>query len=127
MWGLLFAIQYRAIIAAEEQFLRARFGTAYEAWSARVPRFWPRVARPRSARAWDWRRALRKEHNPFAAWVAFAVVLLALDRAGPPLWPFAGALGAVILLWIAVKAWKHRWLQGNFIADFRRRLRETAR
>src|SRR5712671_3692077 len=36
--ALLFAVQYRAIIAAEEQFLRDRFGPQYEAWCARVPR-----------------------------------------------------------------------------------------
>src|SRR2546422_5412837 len=40
--ALLFVVQYRAIIAAEEQFLRDRFGPQYEAWCARVPRFWPR-------------------------------------------------------------------------------------
>ena len=50
-----------------------------------------------------------------------------LDRPGRPRWPYLVALGVVAALWLAVKAWKHRWLQGNFIADFRRRLRETAR
>src|SRR5436305_6161829 len=92
----LFAVQYRAIIAAEERFLRERFGVAYEAWCARVPRFWPRLAAAPAARPWDWRRALRKEHNPLAAWVAFALVLVALDRPGRPLWPFGIALAAVV-------------------------------
>src|SRR5256884_4926249 len=32
----LFAVQYRAIIAAEEEFLRQRFGAEYDAWCARV-------------------------------------------------------------------------------------------
>ena len=125
----LFAVQYRAIIAAEEHFLHERFGAAYDAWCARVPRFWPRLrpAAARSTRSWDFRRALRKEHNPMAAWVALALVLVALDRPGRPRWPYLVALGVVAALWLAVKAWKHRWLQGNFIADFRRRLRETAR
>src|SRR4051812_47733789 len=71
---LLFAVQYRAIIAAEERFLRERFGVAYEAWCARVPRFWPRLATPSTAHRWDWRRALRKEHNPLAAWIALSLV-----------------------------------------------------
>ncbi len=124
---LLFAVQYRAIIAAEERFLRERFGVAYEAWCARVPRFWPRLATPSTAHRWDWRRALRKEHNPLAAWIALSLVLVALDRPGRPLRAYGIALAAVIALWLAAKGWKHRWLQGNFIADFRRRLRETAR
>jgi len=123
----LFALQYRAIIAAEEGFLRERFGAEYDAWCARVPRFWPRLALPSSPRPWDFRRALRKEHNPCAAWLALAVVLLASDRLRGPLWPWAIALAAICLLWLAIKSWKHRWLHGNFLADFRRRLREGSR
>lgn len=122
---LLFALQYRAIIAAEEGFLRQRFGAAYEEWSRRVPRFWPRLG-PASGGPWDFRRALRKEHNPAAAWIALALVLIAFDRRGP-LFPYAVAFAAVAAAWLAVKAWKHRWLRGNFVADLRRRVRETAR
>jgi protein-S-isoprenylcysteine O-methyltransferase Ste14 len=125
--ALLFAVQYRAIIAAEEVFLRDRFGAAHEEWSARVPRFWPRLATAASPGPWDIRRALRKEHNPAAAWISLALVLAARDRPGAPLWPYALALGVVVALWLGVKGWKHRWLQGNLISDFRRRLRETAR
>lgn len=125
--ALLFAVQYRAIIAAEESFLRNRFGAAYDAWCARVPRFWPRIANAASARRWDIRRALRKEHNPAAAWIALALVLIALERLHAPLWPYGVALAVVATLWLTVKGWKHRWLQGNFIADVRRRLRESAR
>jgi protein-S-isoprenylcysteine O-methyltransferase Ste14 len=124
---LLFAVQYRAIIGAEEQFLRGRFGGEYEVWCARVPRFWPRVGRAGSGRPWDWRRVVRKEHNPAAAWIALTLVLISLDRRHAPLWPYGLAIAAVIALWLAAKGWKHRWLHGNFLADFRRRLRETAR
>ena len=125
--ALLFAVQYRAIIAAEERFLRDRFGAEYDAWSARVPRFWPRLGAAASTRPWDFRRALRKEHNPAAAWIALALVLAVRDHPAGPIWPYASELGAVVALWLAVKGWKHRWLQGNFISDFRRRVRETAR
>src|SRR2546423_6176403 len=124
--ALLFALQYRAIIAAEERFLRQTFGAEYEAWCRRVPRFWPRLARAVGGRPWDFRRALRKEHNPAAAWIALALVLIASDRRGPLL-PYAIALAAVAAAWLAVKAWKHHWLRGNFVADLRRRVRETAR
>ena len=125
--ALLFAVQYRAIIAAEEQFLRDRFGPQYEAWCARVPRFWPRWADARSGRPWDFRRVLRKEHNPAAAWIALALILIASDHLGAPLRPWAVALAAVAVGWLAVKAWKHGWLRGNFVADLRRRMREAAR
>jgi protein-S-isoprenylcysteine O-methyltransferase Ste14 len=126
--ALLFALQYRAIIAAEEGFLRQRFGAAYDAWCARVPRFWPRrLAFPSGKHPWDPRRVLRKEHNPAAAWIALAIVLVASDRLQRPLWPFAIALAVVLVLWLSVKGWKHRWLHGNFLADLRRRVREAAR
>ena len=122
----LFAVQYRAIIAAEEQFLRDRFGAAYGAWCARVPRFWPRLARADAPRPWDFRRALRKEHNPAAAWIAIAVLLVARDHLDRPLWPYAVALGMIGALWLAAKAWKHRWLRGNFRGDLRRRFKALA-
>ena len=124
----LFALQYHFIIGAEEGFLRERFGAEYDAYRSRVPRFWPRIARAPAARPWDGRRALRKEHNPAAAWLAIAIVMLMLDRRGSsPLWPWWLALAAVAIAWLCVKGWKHGWARGNFTADFRRRLRETAR
>jgi len=73
------------------------------------------------------RRALPNEHNPAAAWVALPLLLIASDRLHAPLWPYGIALAVVAAAWLAAKGWKHRWLHGNFIADFRRRLRETAR
>ena len=127
----LFALQYRAIIAAEERFLRERFGARFAAYCARVPRFWPRLRgpAPEARRSWSWRRALRKEHNPAAAWIALVLALLAWDaaarggRAHAWLWMLAGVAAA----WLAVKAWKHRWLSGGFTSDLKRRLRETPR
>jgi len=123
----LFFVQYRAIVAAEERFLGERFGAAYARWCAKVPRFWPRLARPGSARPWDFRRALRKEHNPAAAWLLIAILLVASDHLGGPLWPYALALALVFVLWLCVKGWKHGWLRGNFLNDFRRRLRAAGR
>jgi protein-S-isoprenylcysteine O-methyltransferase Ste14 len=141
----LFGLQYRAIIAAEEDFLRGQFGAEFDAFCARVPRFWPRLAGARGPgggadqspikppRPFDWRRALRKEHNPAAAWIALAIVFVAADRARlsgfslQALWPYGAALAATAFAWLCVKGWKHRWLHGGFTADLRRRLRETAR
>src|SRR5207244_12431655 len=66
--AILFAAQYRAIIAAEEEFLRGRFGARFEEYRARVPRFLPGLLANRAAgRPWAWPRALRQEHKPLAA------------------------------------------------------------
>jgi len=139
--AVLFAAQYRAIVAAEEQFLRGRFGARFEEYRAHVPRFLPRLrVGGAPSGPWSWRRALRKEHNPLAAWAALAVVLLASDQvvraraAGAPatlrgygLLPHAALLLGILAAWLSVKGWKHRWARGGFTEDLRRRLRETAR
>jgi protein-S-isoprenylcysteine O-methyltransferase Ste14 len=127
--AVLFAVQYRAIIAAEEGFLRDQFGARFDEYAARVPRFWPRLRGSANPRPWSLKRAVRKEHNPAAAWLALATLLLAWDaRAeGHSLSPYAMALAAIVAVWLAVKAWKHDWHKGGFRADMKRRLRETAR
>jgi len=139
--AVLFAAQYRAIVAAEEQFLRGRFGARFEEYRGHVPRFLPRLrVGGAPSGPWSWRRALRKEHNPLAAWAALAVVLLASDQvvraraAGAPatlrgygLLPHAALLLGILAAWLSVKGWKHRWARGGFTEDLRRRLRETAR
>ena len=128
--AVLFAVQYRAIIAAEEAFLREKFGSRFDEYAARVPRFWPRLGSlPPSPRPWSARRALRKEHNPAAAWLAIATLLLGWDaRArGDSLARYAVALAAIAIVWLVLKAWKHAWHKGGFTADMKRRLRETAR
>jgi protein-S-isoprenylcysteine O-methyltransferase Ste14 len=123
----LFALQYWFIIAAEEEFLRGQFGQAYDDYCARVPRFWPRPPKSLAARRpWNWPRIVRKEHNPLAAWLALAVVLVWLDHREEPR-PYAIALASIAFLWLWAKAWKHHWLSGNFVKDMRRRLRETQR
>src|SRR5947199_49419 len=77
--AVLFAGQYRAIIAAEEGFLRDQFGARFDEYAARVPRFWPRLRGSANPRPWSMQRAVRKEHNPAAAWLALATLLLAWD------------------------------------------------
>jgi protein-S-isoprenylcysteine O-methyltransferase Ste14 len=127
----LFAIQYHAIIAAEEGFLRRQFGAAYDDYCAKVPRFWPswrkRVDSPE--RPFSPRRALYKEHNPAASWLLLALVLLGWDahRRAESLVPHAAAAGALVLAYLAVKGVKHHWFTGGFWRDMRRRVRETAR
>jgi protein-S-isoprenylcysteine O-methyltransferase Ste14 len=129
--ALLFAGQYAAIVAAEERFLRERFGARFEEYCASVPRLWPRFRRgvPAVARSWSWRRALGKEHNPAAAWMALVLALLAWDAvaAGRSAAGFLWAGTVLAIAWLGVKAWKHRWLSGGFTADLKRRIRETAR
>ena len=72
------AIIYGPIIAAEEQFLRARFGPAYEAYCRAVPRWWPRLRPwPGATRArWSWRE-LAKEYQTIGAILGTALLIYA--------------------------------------------------
>jgi protein-S-isoprenylcysteine O-methyltransferase Ste14 len=79
-------LSYASIVAAEEEFLRGRFGAQYEAYCARVPRWLPDLRHFRRTLAgmrFDGRRVLAKDYGTAAAW-AISVSLLFMDevRAG---------------------------------------------
>ena len=65
------------LIAFEESRLAPRHGAAYAVYVARVPRLWPRAARPPAA-AVDWREGLAAS----AIWVGFAAGYVAVWLAG---------------------------------------------
>jgi protein-S-isoprenylcysteine O-methyltransferase Ste14 len=111
--------EYFFIIRAEEAFLRSRFGERFDAFCDSVPRWFPRFtpAVPGALReGFDVRRALKKEHNPFAAWASGAVVLigwelLARDRLTAGALASLVALQAVVLVsFVIIKAYKRGWL-----------------
>lgn len=119
--GLAFFFgEYFFIIRAEERFLADRFGERFEEFRRNVPRWLPRLTPACSGQlraGFDLARALKKEHNPFAAWASGAVLLVGWER-----WA-RGSLGAggwwalvvlqlaIATAFVAVKAWKHRWLR----------------
>ena len=68
----LTAFVYRAIVAAEENYLRGRFGAAFDDYCRRVPRFLPRlsgIGETFSSMQFRWRRVLVKEFGTPTAWV----------------------------------------------------------
>jgi len=63
---------YRTIVAAEENYLHGRFGTAFDEYCARVPRFLPDPSGIRetfAAMDFHWRRLVVKEYGTTFAWV----------------------------------------------------------
>ncbi|MBS2026976.1 MAG: isoprenylcysteine carboxylmethyltransferase family protein [Deltaproteobacteria bacterium] len=125
LWAALlglgfFAFEYAFIVPAEEGFLRERFGAAYDAYCAAVPRWlWRLTPAPSSQTlpaTFDWRRALKKEHNPFCAWASGMLVLVGLRawmqhraEAMPTLAILAATELALLLAYVGVKGWKRRW------------------
>jgi protein-S-isoprenylcysteine O-methyltransferase Ste14 len=81
--GLFFVTAYIAIVAAEEAFLRRKFGAAYDAYCARVNRWIPDfrgLGRSLEGMEFNWRRVVLKEYGSAFYWMAGAVVLLVAER-----------------------------------------------
>ncbi|MEP7243414.1 MAG: isoprenylcysteine carboxylmethyltransferase family protein [Gammaproteobacteria bacterium] len=105
---------HKAIVAAEEHFLRTRFGSQFEAYCARVNRWVPRLGglltTVRSMQ-FEWRRVVRKEYAATFDWFSATalVVLVNLWRSdGFDDHPALTALMAVVIvarfiLWLAAR------------------------
>lgn len=117
--GLAFFFgEYFFIIRAEEDFLRSRFTHAFEDYCAKVPRWLPRsspaFAGTLREGSYDWRRALKKEHNPTMAWLTGVFALLAWESwardGAATVGLFAALEGTAFVFFLGVKGWKHGWL-----------------
>jgi protein-S-isoprenylcysteine O-methyltransferase Ste14 len=102
-----FVLAYVCIVAAEEHYLRARFGNAYADYCRRVPRWIPSLrglSTTLRGTRFDWLKVLRKEYGTPFAWVSGLLVLLVWEHVSA-----AGAspigrveLGAILVIWIAL-------------------------
>jgi hypothetical protein len=88
----LTAFIYRAIVAAEENFLRGKFGPVFDEYCRNVPRFVPKLsglADTFASLQFRWRRVVVKEYGTPTAWV---------------------------LVWCGIVAW-NLWRHGVFVAN----------
>ena len=100
-----FLVGYVAIVAAEEVFLRRKFGPEYDAYAARVPRWWPRLRglrRSLDGMAFNWRRVVLKEYGSAAYWIAGACALQLADSLHYQPWRARPAYHALLAAGIAV-------------------------
>jgi len=109
-------IAYVSIVAAEEMFLRSKFGAEYDDYCRRVNRWWPRwrgFSKSIEGMRYNWRRLVVKEFNTVFALVAGLPVLVywgdyqvAGASALPPT-PYlvAGALG-LLSLYLVIRTLK---------------------
>ena len=80
---LYFGFAYAAIVAAEEHYLRGKFGDKYLAYCRDVNRFWPDFTRYRAARrdmVFNWRYSVIKDYSSIFAWIAAVIVLRAYGQ-----------------------------------------------
>lgn len=112
-----FALGYAAIVAAEETFLSRKFGAAYDAYRARVPRWGVRLAglgASMEGMRFNWGRVILKEYGSAAYWMAGACALMLADSLRYRPWgarpgyhaALVAAVGVVAVLWGVA-----RWLK----------------
>lgn len=103
-------LMHRAIVAAEEDFLRKKFGATYDDYRARVPRWLPRLAglgdTIRSMQ-FDRQRVLVKEYSSMVDWLSGSALLALINVAKAGMldeqWPLTIVCIAIlvsrVLLW----------------------------
>ena len=111
-------IAYIAIVAAEERYLRNKFGDEYDDYCHRVNRWipnWSGYSNSVKNMRFNWSRVLIKEYNTTFALLAALVCLdMWSDYAvfGPEVLPptnnFIGAIAAWVLLYVFVRTLKKR-------------------
>ncbi|MBC7945761.1 MAG: isoprenylcysteine carboxylmethyltransferase family protein [Burkholderiales bacterium] len=113
----LFVFVYVAIVAAEENFLRAKFGTSFDAYRRNVPRWsvrWRDFGKTLGSMEFNWRRVLVKEYGTPVGWITGLCALGLIRLQSPDVaaaYPRATTLLYSILI-VAVLAWlTARWLK----------------
>ncbi len=120
--SLFYLFAYRCIVAAEENFLRNKFGAQYDDYCARVNRFllsFKGLGKSLEGMEYDWKRVVRKEYGSTFTWVSAALLLLIYERvswsgweaAKPEAMLIAGAFVPLAVLYVIVRvAKKKKWL-----------------
>lgn len=104
---VLFVFIYQCIILAEEQFLSAKFGTAYLRYCATVPRWLPRLGRFRQATqgmSFNLRRVVLKDYSTMASTLGGMAVVELWKYTAAPTAPAHEALTRLLIAAIAIIA-----------------------
>lgn len=114
----LFLFIYQAIVLAEEDFLRKKFGPGFDQYCQDVNRWWPRLkglSQTLSSMEFNWKRWILKEHTTQFIWLAGITLLLFLNY--PELtgnnpdcrnnW-LIGIFSGLIIIYALIRRWKNR-------------------
>jgi protein-S-isoprenylcysteine O-methyltransferase Ste14 len=114
---------HAAIIAAEEDYLRSKFGAEFERYCARVPRIFPRlegILKTLSGMQFDWRRVLEKEYSAPIDWLSAAAIIVVVNiwRAGEvAIHPGVVAVMSLIVLGRLIAWWRARAMRRSATTD----------
>lgn len=112
-------IGYKGIVAAEEAFLRRKFGAAYDEYCRTTNRWIPDFRKAPEALAgipFNWRRVLIREYGSWTAWIGTAGAMIiaeslyaaSYDDQAALINSIIAVLGVVFLAWAIT-----RWLKLN--------------
>jgi len=78
----IFLFVYQAIVLAEENFLRGKFGPGYDEYCKHVNRWFPNlkgIGKTFGSMQFNWRRWILKEHTTQFIWLAGIIAILLLN------------------------------------------------
>ncbi|MBI3139598.1 MAG: isoprenylcysteine carboxylmethyltransferase family protein [Sphingobacteriales bacterium] len=81
----VFLFIYQAIVLAEENFLRGKFGAGFDAYCKKVNRWIPRlkgIGKTFASMSFNWKRWILKEHTTQFIWLIGITLLLLLNYPG---------------------------------------------
>ncbi|MBK8959340.1 MAG: isoprenylcysteine carboxylmethyltransferase family protein [Proteobacteria bacterium] len=81
--GLFYLGAYHAIVAAEEDYLRNKFGAEFDAYCRDVPRWTVRMqglGATMASMEMNWKRMVQKDYGTAYFWMAGAALLLTVER-----------------------------------------------
>jgi len=103
-----FLLVYASITAAEEDYLREKFGRQYEDYCARVPRFalsFAGLGQTLKGMQYDWRKTIRKEYGSTFTFLTLVLALLGWEAIACDGFPSArGQIVVLTLVWIPIVA-----------------------
>ncbi len=112
-------IGYRAIVAAEEAFLRGKFGEAYDDYCRTTNRWIPDFRKASTALEgipFNWRRVLIREYGSWTAWIGTAGLLIIAESLYYGSYESSTTLinAIIAVMAVVVVAWAvTRWLKLN--------------
>ncbi len=118
-------LMYKSIIAAEETFLRGKFGADYDEYCSRTPRW---AIRPGGlcdtvkGMTFQWIRVINKEYCPILTWILMSMAILAREASavgelGMQYWQTQAIVVVLVVAILSYATVRHLKVNGRLATD----------